>query len=152
VEQTQERIGADRHASFARQPSAALTAGLQCEGGQQFGRIIRASGVAGEHAIEALGKDLASAIWHIAEPPTAVDSEPHGVATPRQIEWTPLIVTVLPSTQLATLGARNGLARGFGNQHQTPIALDNDQDDAPVLTLPAQRPDHRHLPSMPTLA
>jgi hypothetical protein len=58
------------------------------------------------------------------------------VATPGKIERASLKPTVLPSTQLATPGARNGPARGFGNEGQTSIALDNDQDDAPVLTLP----------------
>jgi hypothetical protein len=65
-----------------------------------------------------------------------VKFQTYGVATPGQIERAPLIATVLPSAQLAALGARNGLARGFGNQHQTSITLDRDQDNAPVLTLP----------------
>ena len=64
------------------------------------------------------------------------------MATPGKIERASLKPTVLPSTQLATLGARNGHACGFSNEDQTSIALDNDQDDAPVLTLPTVRHDH----------
>jgi hypothetical protein len=109
-------------------------------------------GVAGQHTIEALGEDLAWAIWHIAEPPSAVDSQTYGVAAPGQVERVSKVPAVLAPTQLATRRARHRFARRFGNEDQTAIALDNDQDDAPVLTLPAQRHDQSAPTSMPTLA
>jgi hypothetical protein len=146
VQQSQQRIRAARNASLLRQTSATLATGLQRERGQQLGCVVGAASVAGQHAIEALGKNMAWARWDITEPPTAVKLQAHSVATPGKIERASLKPTVLPSTQLATLGARNGPARGFGNEDQTSIALDNDQHDAPVLTLPTLWHDHRHQP------
>jgi hypothetical protein len=49
----------------------------------------------------------------------------------------PLVRAVLTTAQFTALRARCGLPRGFGNEHKTAIVLDNDQHDAPVLTLPA---------------
>src|SRR5262249_47703464 len=143
VQQPQQRIGARRHASLMRQSSTSFAAGLQRERRQQFSGFVRAPGVASQHTIEALGEDFAWAIWHIAEPPSAVDSQTYGVAAPGQVEWASKVPAVLAQTQLATLRARHRFARRFGNEDQTAIALDNDQDDAPVLTLPALRHDHR---------
>jgi hypothetical protein len=62
-----------------------------------------------------------------------VDSQTHGVAAPGQIERAPNVGAVLTSTQFAALRARNALACRFGDKHQAPIALDEDQDDAPVI-------------------
>ena len=70
----------------------------------------------------------------------------------RQIERAPKVVVVLATAQLTALWTRNSLARTFGNQYQTPVALDNDQNDVPVLVLPAQRPRPSAPTSMPTLA
>jgi hypothetical protein len=74
VEQPEERIWADWHARFARQTSATFAASLQGERRQQLGRAVGAPGVVGQYTIQALSEDLPWAIWHIAEPPSAVDS------------------------------------------------------------------------------
>jgi hypothetical protein len=95
-----------------------------------------------QYPIEALGEDLTWAIWHIAEPAATVDTQTHGVAAPGQIERSSKIAAVLTSTQLATLRARNGLACRLGNQGQAPVALYDDQDDFPVLRIPAMRLGH----------
>ena len=139
---SQQRIGADRYASLMRQASATFAAGLQRERCQQLGGFVRAPGVTGQHTIEALGKDSAWAVRRITEPPTAVDFQPHRVAAPWQIQRAPKIAAVLTPTQFATLRARDGLARRFGNQDQTPVMLHDHQRDFPVLwTLhPATRP------------
>jgi len=102
----------------------------------QFGRAIGAPSVVGQHTFEALGEDPAWAVRPIAEPPTAVDFQTYGVAAPGQVKWASKVTAVLPATQLAALRARHGFAGRFGNKDQAAIALDNDQDDAPVLTLP----------------
>jgi len=135
VEQPEERIGADRHASFVRQASAAFAAGLQCERRQQFGRVECAPGVVGEHAIETLGEDLTWAIWYVAEPPSAVHSQSHGVAAPGQIERPPKVAAVLAPAQFAAPRAWNSLACRFGNQHQTAIVFYDHQNDLPVIRL-----------------
>src|SRR5438309_1257873 len=82
VQEPQERVRADWYTGFARQPSATFAAGLECECGQQFGRAVGTASVAGQHAIEALGEDLAWTARHITEPPAAVDSQTHGVTAP----------------------------------------------------------------------
>ena len=149
VQEPQERVRADWYTGFARQPSATFAAGLECECGQQFGRAVGTASVAGQHAIEALGEDLAWTAGHVTEPPAAVDSQTHGVTAPGQIERAPVVATVLPPTQFATLRARNSLTRRFDNQDQTAVALDDDQDDAPLVRLSAKRHGHRHLPRWP---
>jgi hypothetical protein len=100
----------------------------------------------GQHAIEALGEDLAWAIWHIAEPASAMQSQAHGFAAPGQIERPPKISAVLPSTQLAALRAWNGRACWFGDEHQTAITLDGNQDHAPVINYWPTRFGHRFSP------
>jgi hypothetical protein len=105
----------------------------------------------GQYAIEALGEDLEWAIWHIAEPSSAMDSQTYGVAAPGQIQGATKIAAVLATTQLAALRARNGFAGGFSNEVEAAIVFDNDQHDAAVLTLPSHA-NHQHPPSMPTLA
>jgi hypothetical protein len=73
-------------------------------------------------------------------------------AAPRQVQWVPIVPTVLPSAQLTTLRARNSDARGLDHQHQTAITLDNDQNDAPALRLCSNRRCHRGSPSKATLS
>ena len=124
--------------SSARQPSASFTAGPECECGQQFARAVGAASVAGQHAVEALGEDLARTAGHVTEPPAAMDSQTHSVTAPGRIERAPVVPTVLP-TQFATLRARNSLTRRFDNQDQTAVALDDYQDDAPLLRLSGRR-------------
>ena len=41
VQQMKQHIGTDRHVDFARQTSATLATSLQCERGQQVGRVVR---------------------------------------------------------------------------------------------------------------
>jgi hypothetical protein len=146
VQQAKQRIRADGYANFARQTRATLATGLQRERGQQISRFVRPSSVVGEYAIETLGEDLTRAIWHIAEPPPAVNTQAHGVAAPGQVKRSPKIAAVLTSAQFAAFRARNGLACGFGDQHQAPIELNDDQDDLPVLRSPATRLGHRLPP------
>jgi hypothetical protein len=133
MQQVKQRIRADGHADFARQASTTVTASLECEGGQQLGCAVSAPSVVGKHAVEALGEDLTWAVWYIAEPPSAMNSQPHRVAAPRQVERTPQIAAVLALTQFPALWARDSLARRFGNQHEAPIELNDDKDDLPVL-------------------
>jgi hypothetical protein len=133
MEQAEQRIGADGYASLARQASPTLTTRLQRERGQQVGRVARAPGVVRQYAIEALSEDLTWAIWHIAEPPSAVNSETHSMPAPWQIEWAPEITAVLTSTQRATLRAWNCLASRFRDKHQVPVVLDDDQHDLPMV-------------------
>jgi hypothetical protein len=59
------------------------------------------------------------------------------MAAPGQIQRAPKIAAVLTPTQLAAFRARNGFAGGFSNEIEAAIVVDNDQDDAPVLTLPS---------------
>src|SRR5205823_103170 len=77
VEQTEQRIGAGGHAGFLRQASTPFAAGLQCKRDQQLGRVIGTPGVVGQYSIEALGEDLAWALWHVAKPTSAVDTKAH---------------------------------------------------------------------------
>jgi hypothetical protein len=132
MQQVKQRIGADGYADFARQASATLATSLQRERRQQVGRVVRPPGVMSQHSIETLGKDLTRAIWHIAEPSSAVDAQSHGVATPWQIEWAPNVIAVLALTQFAALRTRDSLACRFCNQHQAAIKLNDDQDNLPV--------------------
>jgi hypothetical protein len=81
----------------------------------------------GQHAIEAFGEDFTRAIWHIAEPTPAVDMQAHSVAAPGQVERPSKVAAVLTPAQLATPGARDGLARRLGNQEQTPVLLHDHQ-------------------------
>jgi hypothetical protein len=85
MEQAKQRIWTDRHARFARQTSATFATSLQCERRQQLSRVVCAPGIAGQYTIEALGEDLSCALRHIAEPPSAVDSQTYGVTAPGQI-------------------------------------------------------------------
>src|SRR5262249_19202912 len=95
VQQPQQRIGADRHAGLTRQTSSAFAACLQRECHQQLSCAVGAPGIAGQYTIEALGEDFAWTIWHIAEPPSGVDSQTYGVAAPGQVEWASKITAVL---------------------------------------------------------
>jgi hypothetical protein len=80
----------------------------------------------GKHTIEALGEDFTWAIWHIAEPPSTVDSQTYGVAAPGQVEWASKVAAVWAPTQLAALRARHGFACRFRNEDEAAIALDDD--------------------------
>src|ERR1051325_8797840 len=60
------------------------------------------SGVMGRHAIEALGEDVTWSIRQIAEPASAMDSEPHSAAAPRQVERPPKEAAVLVQAQFPT--------------------------------------------------
>jgi hypothetical protein len=133
VQQVKQRIGTNGYAGFARQAGTALATSLQREGGQQFGCVMRAAGVMGQHTIEALGENRTWTIPHITEPPSTVNSQPHRISTPGQVERTPKIAAVWALTELATLRARDRVARRFGNEDQAPVLLHDDQCDLPVL-------------------
>jgi hypothetical protein len=66
-DQPQEGIRTGRNAGLAGQPSASLAADAQAELDQQRGDSISAAGVARQHTVKALGKDLARAGRPIAE-------------------------------------------------------------------------------------
>jgi hypothetical protein len=68
------------------------------------------------------------------------------LAAPRQIERATLVTAVLPSAELTALRARNQRACWFDNQDQTPVALDDDQDDAPAFQYFPQQLGHRCSP------
>ena len=95
VQQVKQRIGADGYADFARQTSATLATSLQCKRSQQVGRIVRPPGVVSQYTIETLGEDLTRTIWHIAEPPLAMNTQAHGTATPGQVKRSPHVAAVL---------------------------------------------------------
>src|SRR5579871_2868395 len=61
----------------------------------------------------------------------------------------PFVATVLTPTQFTTLRARDNGTRGFDYEHETAVALDDDQDDAPPLRLCPNRRDHRDSPRRP---
>jgi hypothetical protein len=132
--------------------STTLTAGLQCERRQQFGRAVGATGIASQCAIETLGKDLARASWYVAEPASAVDPQMDRLLAPRQIERVPLIPAVLTSAELTALRTRNARTRWFDNKDPTPVVLDDDQNDAPAFQHCPQRLGHRDSPSTAALA
>jgi hypothetical protein len=57
------------------------------------------------------------------DPPTA----------PRQVEWSPLIAAMPPSTQLTTPRTRDRRARRLGHENEAAIVLDDDQHDLPAV-------------------
>jgi hypothetical protein len=83
MQDPQERVRANGHASLSCPSSATLAARLQRERRQQIGGAVGPTRIASQCAIEALGKDLARASRHVAEPATAVDAQMDHLATPR---------------------------------------------------------------------
>src|SRR5712691_2213372 len=143
MQDPQERVRANGYASLSGQSSATLASRLQRERRQQIGGAVGPTRIASQCAIEALGKDLARASRHVAEPATAVDAQLDHLAAPRLIERATLVASVQPSAQLTALGTRNAHARWFGNKNQTSVALDDDQDDAPAVRHCPKRLGHR---------
>jgi hypothetical protein len=64
-----------------------------------------------------------------------MDAHPHDPAAPWQIEWMPLVPTMLSPTQLTTIGTRDRRAGGIDDKDQIAVRLDDHQDDAPALRL-----------------
>jgi hypothetical protein len=58
-----------------------------------------APGVMRQYAFEPLGEDLTWALWGIAEPASAVNSQPHRIATPGQVERAPKVTAVRALTE-----------------------------------------------------
>lgn len=92
-----------------RQASTPSPPAWRAKRDQQLGRLIGAPCVVGQDAIEALRKDFAWAIRHIAKPTSAMHAKAYSMAAPGQIAWAPNVVAVLTPTQFATLWARGRL-------------------------------------------
>ena len=88
------------------------------------GQSFRGSaGLMGQHAVEALAEDLTWAIWHIAEPRSAMDTQTHSVAAPGRVERPTDVAAMLTPAPLAAVWARNRFACSLGDEHQAPIVL-----------------------------
>jgi len=149
MQQPQKRIGADRYARRTCQPRATFASGLQGKRPQQIVSKDRAAGVASECPVEAFGEDLPWTHWLVAKPPARVYVHPNDGATPRQVERTTLIPTMLPMTWRPAGWARHGCARRFDVKDKTAVAFDDDQDDAPLFRLCSKRRGHRGSPRCP---
>jgi hypothetical protein len=149
MQEPQECVRADWQTHFARQARATFAAGLQRKRRQQIRRAVSTARIPSQRAVETFGKDLPRTRGRIAEPSSAVYPHPYGLPAPRQVEWVALVATVLSSTQLTAFRTRDGHPRGFDNEDQAAITLDDNQDDAPAFGLCPKRHGHRDSPRQP---
>ena len=71
-----------------------------------------------------------------------LDAEHAGLAM-KEIEWATMIATVLAAARLATFRARDDRSCRLDHEDQTPVALDDNQHDAPAVYLCPKRLCHR---------
>jgi hypothetical protein len=120
MQDAQERIRAGGHTGFVRQRGATFATGLQRKCGQQLCCVIGPSGVVRRGTFEAFGEDLASATRHIAEPTSTVDTHPHRLATPGQIERAADVAAVLTLAQLTARGHSTAERVGLTTRTRRP--------------------------------
>src|SRR5438874_10465442 len=98
MQHPQKSVRADGYTSLARQTGTTFAAGLQGERRQQFSRPVRATGVACQSSVEPFSKDLSRATRRITEPAPTVHAHAHDLAAPGEVQWVPLVATMLPPT------------------------------------------------------